>query len=64
MGVCDRDWGRSDSRIWSWIRHMEIPQQTSGVPSVLGAAKTLFGYVRRMRDGLDAAMKGIAFQRG
>jgi hypothetical protein len=43
---------------------MEIPQQTSVVSRVHGVAKTLISYVQRMREGLDAALKRIAFQRG
>jgi hypothetical protein len=41
---------------------MEIPQQTSGVPSVHGAAKTLFGYVHRLRNGLDEEMMRLSSQ--
>jgi len=41
---------------------MEIPQQTSGVPSVHGAAKTLFGYVQRLRNGLDEEMMRLSSQ--
>jgi hypothetical protein len=41
---------------------MEIPQQTSVVPRVHGAAKTLFNYVQRLRNGLDEEMMRLSSQ--